>query len=60
MGEEGVGHVLVEEGRGADEVEGYSVWTAFWHVELAMSLSTERAQVILGTEGSKRLGGGRC
>jgi hypothetical protein len=26
MREEGVGHVLVEEGRGADQVEGYSVW----------------------------------
>lgn len=25
--EEGVGHVLVEEGGAADEVEGYSVWT---------------------------------
>lgn len=26
MREEGVGHVLVEEGGGADEVEGYSFW----------------------------------
>jgi hypothetical protein len=24
--EEGVSHVLVEEGCGADQVEGYSVW----------------------------------
>lgn len=43
--------MLVEEGDGADEVEGYSVWTIFWHVELAMSLSIERAKVILGMEG---------
>lgn len=33
VGEEGVGHVLVEEGGWADEVEGYSVWAALkYHV----------------------------
>jgi hypothetical protein len=28
--EEGIGHVLVKEGSGADEVEGYSVWAVFY------------------------------
>jgi hypothetical protein len=27
---EHVGHVLVEERRGANEIEGYSVWSILW------------------------------
>ena len=26
MGKQGIGHMLVEEGRARDEIEGYSVW----------------------------------
>jgi hypothetical protein len=35
MGEEGVGHVLVEEGCGIYEVEGHSVWSG-WQIVSAL------------------------
>jgi hypothetical protein len=34
--EEGVGHVLVEERGGTDQVEGYSVWTIQIHTSVAI------------------------
>ena len=35
MGEEGVGHVLVEKGCGIYEVEGHSVWSG-WEIVSAL------------------------
>ena len=45
--EQGVGHVLVEEGGGADEVECYSVWTVFMTIISNGSMGVD-------VEGSKR------
>lgn len=38
VGEERVGHVLEEEGRGADEVECYSVWTVLYNYTVSKFL----------------------
>ena len=42
MWEEGVGHVLVEEGCAADEVECYSIWTIRRHNALAKNSRLRR------------------